>query len=141
MNDSTKQRLYYWGMVLFLLGLVTGLANPAFKNPRMGLSAHLEGVMNGTFLILVGVLWERIRVAERSKLVAYWALIWGTFVNWLACVLAAITGASRMTPIAGRGFSGEPAAELLVAGLFVSVGLAMTFGVAILAWGLRPRSS
>ena len=35
------------GMLLFLLGLLTGFAEPHFGNVRMGLAAHLEGVMNG----------------------------------------------------------------------------------------------
>jgi hydroxylaminobenzene mutase len=35
-------------MFLFLLGLITGLAEPQFKSLRMALAAHLEGIMNGT---------------------------------------------------------------------------------------------
>jgi hydroxylaminobenzene mutase len=38
-------------MLLFLFGLVTGLVEQHFANMRMGLAAHLEGVMNGTFLL------------------------------------------------------------------------------------------
>ena len=37
-------------MALFLAGLLTGLVEQEFANPRMGLAAHLEGVMNGAFL-------------------------------------------------------------------------------------------
>lgn len=44
------RRLLWHGLFLFLLGLLTGLVVPMFQNPRMGLSAHLEGVMNGIFL-------------------------------------------------------------------------------------------
>lgn len=39
---------------LFLLGLVTGLMEQHFINLRMGVSAHLEGVLNGIFLIALG---------------------------------------------------------------------------------------
>jgi hydroxylaminobenzene mutase len=46
-------------MLLFLLGLLTGFAVQRFTNPRMGLAAHLEGVMNGTFLLALGVLGGR----------------------------------------------------------------------------------
>src|SRR5262252_6039812 len=42
-----KRRLMWHGMLLFLLGLITGLVEQRFTNVRMGLSAHLEGVMNG----------------------------------------------------------------------------------------------
>jgi hypothetical protein len=46
MND---RRLMWHGMFLFLLGLITGLLEQRFTNMRKGLSAHLEGLMNGHF--------------------------------------------------------------------------------------------
>jgi hypothetical protein len=38
-------------MYLFLLGLLIGFAERQVINLRMALAAHLEGLMNGTFLI------------------------------------------------------------------------------------------
>jgi (hydroxyamino)benzene mutase len=52
--------LFTLGLVLFLIGLLTGLVVPAVKNPRMALSSHLEGVLNGMFLVLLGLLWPHI---------------------------------------------------------------------------------
>jgi hydroxylaminobenzene mutase len=47
---KTDHRSLMWhGMFLFLLGLVTGFAEPHFANIRMGLAARLEGVLNGSF--------------------------------------------------------------------------------------------
>jgi hypothetical protein len=46
---ANDRRLMWHGMFLFLLGLITGLVEQRFTNIRMGLSAHLEGVMNGHF--------------------------------------------------------------------------------------------
>jgi hypothetical protein len=51
---STGRRLMFHGMVLFLLGLGTGFAEQHFANVRMGLAAHLEGLMNGIFLLALG---------------------------------------------------------------------------------------
>jgi hydroxylaminobenzene mutase len=36
----TDRNLMWYGMFLFLLGLVTGLVEQRFTNVRMGLSAH-----------------------------------------------------------------------------------------------------
>jgi hypothetical protein len=47
-------------MFLFLLGLLVGFVEQEFRNPRMGLAAHLEGVMNGTFLVALGAIWNEI---------------------------------------------------------------------------------
>lgn len=41
-------------MCLFLPGLLTGFFESRFTNMRMGLAAHLEGVMNGIFLVALG---------------------------------------------------------------------------------------
>ena len=53
-----RRRLLFHGIALFLLGLLTGLAEQHFANVRMGLAAHLEGVMNGIFLLAVGAVWS-----------------------------------------------------------------------------------
>jgi len=60
MNNNTQSKLDHklirYGILLFLLGLLTGFAVESMKNPRMGLSSHLEGTMNGMFLILIGLI-------------------------------------------------------------------------------------
>ena len=42
----TIRHLMWHGMFLFLLGLLTGLLEQRFTNVRMGMAAHLEGVLN-----------------------------------------------------------------------------------------------
>ena len=141
MESNQQQRLYFLGAVLFLLGLIAGFCTPAFLNPRLGLSAHLEGVMNGMFLILIGVIWGRVVLSAKAKAWAFGLLLWGSYVNWLACILGAATGASRMTPIAGAGFSAAPWQEQLVGALFGSVGLSMLAALLLLVWELRPKQN
>jgi (hydroxyamino)benzene mutase len=68
---SDDRRLMWHGMFLFLLGLVTGLLEQRFTNMRMGLSAHLEGLMNGTFLVALGAIWSEVRLAQPAKATAY----------------------------------------------------------------------
>ena len=57
---QTGRRLLQLGIILFLLGLLTGLAVPALANPRMGLASHLGGVMNGLVLVALGLMWPRL---------------------------------------------------------------------------------
>ena len=52
--EDTNRRLLWHDMFLLLLGLLTGVVEQKFTNPRMGLTVHLEGVMNGTFLVALG---------------------------------------------------------------------------------------
>lgn len=139
MSLRHRERLIFYGAVLFLFGLIAGLAGPLYKNSRLGLSAHLEGVLNGMFLILVGAIWDQIRLNQRQLRVFYYLLIWGGFINWFACIAGAALGASRMTPIAGGSFQASPMAENFVAALFGSVGLTMTAAAVLLVWGLLPK--
>ena len=51
------------GFVLFVLALLTGLAVPAFLNPRMAVAAHLTGVLNALVLIALGLTWGFLSVS------------------------------------------------------------------------------
>src|SRR3984893_13866535 len=112
--DDSKRRLIWHGMFLFLLGLLTGFVEVQFNNIRMGLAAHLEGVMNGTFLVALGAIWTEVRLAPRAKTIAYWAALYGTYGNWLVTSLAAILGTQALSPITGAGYSAPPWKETIV---------------------------
>jgi len=128
-------------MLLFLLGLATGLLEQKMKNPRMGLAAHLEGVMNGTFLLALGAAWQQVRLSGRTARVAFGAALYGAYANWAATTLAAVLGTAAMTPLASGAFKGQPLQELLVAFGFVSVALATVVSSALLLWGFRKSGT
>jgi hydroxylaminobenzene mutase len=140
-SDSTRaRRLIALGALLFLLGLLTGVVIPALRSPRIGLSSHLEGVMNGTFLMVVGAVWHHVRLPERAATAAVWLLVYGTFANWLSTLLGAAFGAGGLMPIAGGGITAGPVAEGVVAAGLLSLSVAMVVGCGLLAWGLLRRA-
>lgn len=132
---AISRRFVAAGAVLFLIGLLTGFVVPAFLNPRMGLASHLEGVMNGTFLIALGAAWVHVNLSGRLEAMTFWLLLYGTYANWMFVSLAAIYGTSEMTPIAGEGFAGSPWQEQLVTVGLVSVGITMVAGGALVVYG------
>ena len=138
--DDSRRRLMWHGMALFLLGLLTGLVEAKFSNPRMGLAAHLEGLMNGIFLLALGGAWTEVRLAPRWKGVAFGAALYGAYANWAVTVLAAAFGTTALTPIAGAGHGGQPWQEALVKGGFASVGVVILACAVLLLWGLRGRA-
>ena len=138
--ENPNRRLMWHGMLLFLLGLVTGFAEPRFANIRMGLAAHLEGVMNGTFLIALGAIWNEVQLPSPAKTVAYWTLLYGTYVNWFVTTLAAVFGTAALSPITAVGHSGQAWQETLVTAGFMSVGVVIVVSSALVLWGLRARS-
>jgi len=139
--EDIKRRLLWHGMFLFLIGLLTGLAEQRFNNPRMGLAAHLEGVMNGTFLVVLGAIWMDVQLSPRLKTATYWSALYGTYVNWAVTLLAASLGTAAMSPIAAAGRSAQPWQESLVTLGFVSVGIAMIAASILILWGLRRATA
>lgn len=139
MTEQTSRNIIAAGATLFLLGLLTGFLIPGVENPRMGLASHLEGVMNGTFLIAVGAVWHFLALPVTLQALAFWTLIYGSYANWLFVSLAAILGTSDITPIAGEGYSGLPWQEALITVGLSSVGVAMVVGCGILVFGLIKK--
>lgn len=136
-----KRRLIWHGMFLFLLGLLTGFFEQKFVNPRMGLAGHLQGVMNGTFLIALGAVWETVKLGTRVKSATFWISLYGTYMNWAATVLAAAFGTAALNPITAAGHSGRPWQESLITVLFMTVGLAMIAASVLVLWGLRRTAA
>jgi hydroxylaminobenzene mutase len=129
------------GMFLFLIGLLTGFAESHFTNVRMGLAAHLEGVMNGTFLIALGAAWPQVRIPPVAKAIASWSGLYGAYFNWIFTTLAAVFGTAVLSPITGVGHSGSPWQEHLVLVGLMSVGIATVASTVLLVWGLSGKNS
>lgn len=136
-NGSIQKQgnqLVFWGLVLFIIGLSIGLFVQNMANPRMALSAHLEGILNGVFLMVVGVIWSKLVLSPKWLSATYWLLIYSTFTNVLAVLVAAITGAGKMMPIAG-GKEGSAAVESIINFLLISLSLALLFACILLLMG------
>jgi (hydroxyamino)benzene mutase len=134
----SAHRLLRWGMALFLIGLLTGFVIPALANPRMALTSHLEGLMNGTFLVVLGLVWTRLRVSERTLRIGFWLALFGAYANWATTLAAAALGAGgTMMPLAAGEHIGSRLTETLIAAGLLSLALAMVALLGIVLWGLR----
>jgi hydroxylaminobenzene mutase len=138
--ESSNRRLMWHGMFLFLLGLFTGFAEHSFANVRMGLAAHLEGVMNGTFLLALGAVWAHVALPPSGKAATYWITLYATYVNWLMTTLAAVFGTGALSPITAPGYKGQPWQESFVTIGFMTVGVAYVLSSLLILWGLRAKA-
>jgi (hydroxyamino)benzene mutase len=128
------------GFALIFLALVTGFGMPFFTSPRLGLAAHTVGITGGLVLIALGALAARFALGRRASAVMMGSWVYAAYANWVASVIGAITGASRLTPIAGAGTAGDPLAENVVAFLLQSLALAALVGTALAIWGFRKKA-
>jgi hydroxylaminobenzene mutase len=135
--ESKTNRLIFLGALLFLLGLLVGLVVPLLANPRMGVSSHIEGVLNGMFLIILGLIWDRLVLSDKWLKVTYWLAIYGTFMNWFGILIAAVFNGGKMLGIMAEGQEGHPIVEAVVGFSLISLSAAMVVvSIAILV-GLR----
>ena len=137
--DQSRNLIRY-GILLFLLGLITGFVVPVMANPRMGLSSHLEGVMNGMFLVLLGLLWLKLQLSNRLLSWGYWLSLYGTYINWATTLFAGVLGAgSDMMPIAGNGYQGEVWQEVIIKFGLISLSLSILAVCLLILWGLSGK--
>jgi hydroxylaminobenzene mutase len=125
LQKQQPNKLIFYGILLFLLGLIVGLFIPLMSNPRMGLSSHIEGVLNGMFLVLLGLIWHKIALSDRWLKITFWLAVYGTFANWLGMLYAALVNAGKDLTIAAEGKEGTPLQEGIVSFLLITLSLAM----------------
>ncbi len=105
----------------------------------MGLTSHLEGIMNGMFLVILGLIWPGIHLNRPWLILTFWLAVYAAFANWLATLLAAIWAAGYSMPIAGLGNKGSPAQEMTIDLLLFSLAFAMIGACVLALWGLSAR--
>lgn len=140
-RKEQSNKLIFFGVLLFFLGLVTALFIPMMANPRMGLSTHLEGILNGIFLCILGLIWNKLNLPDRWIYLGFWLALFGTFANFFAVLISAISGAGRLMPIAG-GKEGAPIIEGIVSTLLIILSVSMlTVCIIVLAGLYSPPKS
>jgi hydroxylaminobenzene mutase len=129
------------GLVVFLLGLLTGLVMTRpfdiFMNPRLALASHLVGITGGMFLVIAGLLADRVRLAVRLLAVTSWPALYGAYGNWFGTSLGAIFGTRTLTVVTAEGHSGTAWQEMTVGVVLFSSGIATLVASVILLAGLR----
>jgi hydroxylaminobenzene mutase len=127
-----ERRLCFSGLALFVLGLALGFVLRVFPNPRAALSAHLNAVQSGTFLMVLGLLWPKLTV-WRGAATPLAHLIWIAF--WMlevGMVLAAFG------PAAGSGAVAPAPLKLAVLATQGLSAVAMLVALAALLFTFRP---
>ena len=137
-SSGQAHRLIQLGVLVFLIALLVGLAVPLLAVPRLGLSAHLLGIMQGLFLIAAGLLWPRLQLTRALARLVFWLLVYGSFAAWAANMLGAIWGAgnSILTFAAGAA-RGSALQEGVIAALLRTAGASLIVAVTLILWGLR----
>lgn len=136
---SISARLLFAGILLFIIGIFSGIGAQLFMNPRLAVSGHLEGVLNGMFLLLIGLVWKRLVLGLSAQRIAFALLLFGTYANWFLTMLGAAWGTKRLTPIAGAGYEAASWQELVMMGGLGIMIIGMLGGCSLVLYGLRKE--
>jgi (hydroxyamino)benzene mutase len=129
------------GALLFLLGLLVGLAVQRFALPRLALSTHLLGIMQGTFLMVAGLVWPHLTVGKLASRIGSALAAYGCLAAWIANLCGAIWAAGgSMVPMASGGVLGTAVQELAIRILLRSSALSLIGAILLILWGLRGRA-
>lgn len=139
------RRLVQLGVLLFFFGLLVGLAASNFGGavtlfavPRLGLSAHLIALMQGSFLVILGLLWPKLNLNRAVSRIAFWLVVYGFLAGWLANVLAGVWGAgSAMLPNAAGQAHGSTLQEGIIAIGLRTAAVSQIAALLLVLWGLR----
>jgi hydroxylaminobenzene mutase len=138
---ETERALSRAGVLLILLALVTGLAIPAFANPRQALAAHVSAILGGLLLVGLASLWSRLTLSASRRTLTMRLAIAGTYANLLGSLLAASWGTTRLTPLAGAGYGAAPWKETIAQVIQVSQGIALLVALGLVVYGLRSGAA
>jgi (hydroxyamino)benzene mutase len=132
------QRLLQVGICLFLASVLLGLVIPRFTVPRLALSVHLVGILQGIFVVVIGLLWSRLSLARVQFTLTFWLVVYQALVATLSNLLAAAWGAGNsIIPLAAGSAHGSAAQEMVVNIGLRSAGAALIISLLFILWGLR----
>jgi hydroxylaminobenzene mutase len=131
-------RLVRLGVLLLLLGLLTGAVIPSLAVPRLGLSAHILGVLGGLGSVVFGLVWPRLRLGSRASALGCWLAVYSFYAGWLMPLLGGAWGAGGgMLPIAAGAARGTAFQEGVIAAGLVTAAVAIVAVCLLVLWGLR----
>jgi hydroxylaminobenzene mutase len=94
MQTTIELRLARHGVIVLLLGLLTGFAIGRFHSRPAGDAAHLTGLIGGFGMIALALLWPRLNLGRLWSGAAAWMTAACMYLNWLGLVLLGAFGSA-----------------------------------------------
>lgn len=136
--EKQSRLLLQSGIALFLVAALVGLAVPQFTVPRLALSGHIVGLLQGMFLVLLGLLWPKLNLGPTQARVTFTLLLYQSIAAPLSNLLGAAWGAGNsIVPMAAGAAHGTAAQEAVVNAGLRSAGGALIVSLVLILWGLR----
>jgi hydroxylaminobenzene mutase len=101
-NNEARQILFHGGLMT-LLSLLSGFTAYFALAPRVALSSHTVGLIQGAMLIAIAGAWHLLNASPKTLKIIKYTLLVGFYANWVSLQLSALWSAGRDTfPIIGK---------------------------------------
>lgn len=137
---SSRQAIWLLraGIALVLAAALMGLAVSHFTVPRLALSAHLIALLQGIFLVVLGLIWPKLVLTKVQAGIAFGLLTYQAVAAPLSNLFAAAWGAGNsIVPMAAGVAHGSTGQEAIINIGLRSAGAALIVGLLLVLWGLR----
>lgn len=93
-NNEARQILFHGGLMTFL-SLISGFTVLFALAPRIALSSHTVGLIQGAVLIGIAGAWHLLSATPTFLKVIKYTLLVGFYVNWISLQLAGLWSAGN----------------------------------------------
>ena len=101
-NNEARQILFHGG-IMTLLSLLSGFTTFFALAPRIALSSHTVGLLQGAMLIAIAGAWHLLNAPPKTLKILKYTLLVGFYANWISTQLSALWSAGSSTyPINGK---------------------------------------
>ena len=101
-NIEARQILFHGG-IMTILSLLSGFTTFFALAPRIALSSHTVGLLQGAMLIAIAGAWHLLNAPPKTLKILKYTLLVGFYANWVSTQLSALWSAGRSTyPINGK---------------------------------------
>jgi len=140
MQHSLDLPLARHGVIVLLLGLLTGFVIGQFHTRSLGNAAHLTGLIGGFGLIALALLWPKLNLGHRAGVAAAWMTAGSMYLNWLGLVVQGALGqGATQTHPASLPLASRAAGLILTVAVVLS--LASTLMILFGLRKLRPSAA
>jgi hypothetical protein len=98
MQTPIDLRVARHGVIVLLLGLLTGFVIGNVHNPHLGDAAHLTGLIGGFGMIGLGLLWPKLSLGRFWSGAGAWMTAVSMYLNWLGLAFMGAFGSGPKAP-------------------------------------------